>query len=195
MLLGIGDINALAQQIVKIEGYIPPNTQYPQGSLAYQNNNPGNLRFANQPGAVQGAGGFAKFSSYDAGYQALLNQIQLQAARGQTLEQFINQYAPPTENNTSAYLSSLERATGYGASDPLTSVISGAAPNTSPSSSEIGIGPLDGYELVGSGGNASSENSDSLGLDTMDASMFDMSPTALIVGTAFGILALALFRK
>jgi hypothetical protein len=72
--------------------------------LAYVNNNPGNLRFAGQPGAVKGEGGFAKFSSVEQGVQALKNQIRLDSSRGYTLGGFINKYAPPTENNTSQYI-------------------------------------------------------------------------------------------
>jgi hypothetical protein len=124
VFIGMGDIATLANAIQQVEGYIPPNVQYPNGSLAYQNNNPGNLRYAGQVGATQGAGGFAYFPSYDAGYQALENQITIQANQGQTLSQFINQYAPPTDNNnTSAYLQTLVNATGATPSTPLTNII------------------------------------------------------------------------
>ncbi len=146
MLLGMGDINTLATQIQKIEGYYPPGTPgYPNGSLAWQNNNPGNIRFANQPGAVQGAGGFAKWPTYDAGYQGLLNQINYQAAKGQDLSQFINQYAPPTENNTNQYLASLVQATGASPTTPLTTII-GAPPGISlpPTVPALDINPASG---------------------------------------------------
>lgn len=77
----------------------------PQTSrLAYVNNNPGNLRFAGQTGAVKGEGGFAKFPSPAAGLTALVNQIKLDASRGLSLSSFINKYAPPSENDTSGYL-------------------------------------------------------------------------------------------
>jgi hypothetical protein len=141
MLLGMGDITALANAIQTMEGYYP-------GSLAYTNNNPGNLVYAGQAGATKSCSKngycYAAFPTYDDGYQALLNQIQGQAAQGQTLQQFIWQYAPPCPkagqipdpvtglcpdgtkgNDTSTYLTSLENATGASASTPLTNVISG----------------------------------------------------------------------
>ena len=61
-------VDALAAAIQTQEGYYP-------GSLAYLNNNPGNLVFVGQPGASPGDGGFASFSSYNADLQALKNQI------------------------------------------------------------------------------------------------------------------------
>ncbi len=124
--LGFGDINTLADVIQRVEGYYPPSAQYPGGSLAWRNNNPGNLRFVGQPDASPGEGGFAKFPSYDSGYNALKRQIQIQSDQGQTLSQFINQYAPPSDgNNTSKYLGTLETATGYSGADPLSSVLGG----------------------------------------------------------------------
>ena len=44
-------------------------------NLARQNNNPGNLRLANQPGATQGSGGFAKFETPQQGVVALFNDL------------------------------------------------------------------------------------------------------------------------
>jgi len=80
--------------------------------LAYVNNNPGNLRFAGQDGAVNGEKGFAKFPTPEAGVRALQNQIKLDASRNLTLAQFINKYAPPTENNTSKYIQDVIKVTG-----------------------------------------------------------------------------------
>lgn len=79
--------------------------------LAKVNNNPGNLKFAGQPGAVKGEGGFAKFSSPAAGLNALYNQVKLDASRGLTLAQFIYKYAPPTENDTNRYIQQVAMAT------------------------------------------------------------------------------------
>lgn len=87
----------------------------PQESrLSSVNNNPGNLRFAQQTGASQGEGGFARFDSPQAGFQALKNQISLDASRGLTLRQFISKFAPPTENDTELYISQMVEATGAG---------------------------------------------------------------------------------
>ncbi len=146
MLLGMGDINTLAAQIQKIEGYYLPGTPgYPNGSLAWQNNNPGNLVFANQASATKSCSSngycYAKFAAYDDGYAALLSQIRGQATKGQNLQQFIWQYAPPCPkagdipntngmcpdgtkgNDTSAYLQSLQTATGATPNTALTDVI------------------------------------------------------------------------
>lgn len=125
---GFGDINTVAAVIQRVEGYYPPGPQYPQGTLAWRNNNPGSLRYVGQPDASPGEGGFASFPSYDSGYNALKRQIQIQSDQGQTLSQFINQYAPPADkNDTSKYLSTLESATGYSGSDSLAAVLSGGA--------------------------------------------------------------------
>lgn len=90
--------------------------------LAYVNNNPGNLRFAGQAGAMKGEKGFARFDSPGAGLAALDRQIALDASRGLTLAGFVNKYAPPTENDTGTYLRQIASATGATASTPLTSV-------------------------------------------------------------------------
>lgn len=76
----------------------------PGGTLADKNNNPGNLRYVGQEGATMGEGGFAKFNTPEAGWQALISQIQLDQSRGLTLAQFVSKYAPPTENNTNLYV-------------------------------------------------------------------------------------------
>lgn len=116
-------VNSLAQAIQQQEGYYP-------GSLAYTNNNPGNLVYAGQPGATPGAGGFAAFSSYESGYQALENQITLDATRGtdvngnpiNTVSDLITSWAPPSQNNTTAYISSVAASTGFDPNAPLSSL-------------------------------------------------------------------------
>lgn len=90
--------------------------------LAQLNNNPGNLRFAGQPGATQGEGGFARFPTPQAGVQALQRQIQLDASRGLTLAQFINKYAPPVENDTGLYLQQMAQATGATPNTPVRNI-------------------------------------------------------------------------
>lgn len=115
--------NAIAQAIQQQEGYFP-------GSLAYRNNNPGNLVYAGQAGASPGAGGFASFSSYDAGYQAMLNQISLDASRGTdasgnpttTVAELLTSWAPPSENNTAAYISNVAASTGFNPNASLSSL-------------------------------------------------------------------------
>ena len=68
-----------------------PHTTVPsyQDSLAVINKNPGNIKFANQPGAQLGPTGFAQFSTEQQGWQALYNQVGLDQGRGDTVEQLI----------------------------------------------------------------------------------------------------------
>jgi hypothetical protein len=94
----------------------------PPGALAAQNNNPGNLRFARQSGAMPGAGGFAQFNTPEAGYQALVGQVQLDASRGATLGQYITKYAPPSENDTALYIQQASHSLGVDANTPLAGI-------------------------------------------------------------------------
>lgn len=105
-------VNALALAIQTAEGWYP-------GSRSYRDNNPGNLRYAGQYQSI-GAddAGFAIFPNYDAGFQALIAQIQLDAQRNPnwTLADFVANYAPPSENNDQSYLQNIlstMNANGY----------------------------------------------------------------------------------
>jgi hypothetical protein len=116
-------LDSISQAIQQQEGYYP-------GSLAYTNNNPGNLVYAGQAGASPGAGGFASFPSYQAGYTALQNQIQLDAVRGtdangnpiNTLSDLISSWAPPSQNDTATYIANVSAQTGFDPSAPLSSL-------------------------------------------------------------------------
>jgi hypothetical protein len=116
-------LDSISQAIQQQEGYYP-------GSLAYVNNNPGNLIYAGQPGASPGAGGFASFSDYQAGYTALQNQVQLDAVRGtdvngnpiSTLSELISSWAPPSQNDTATYIANVSAQTGFDPSAPLSSL-------------------------------------------------------------------------
>lgn len=75
---------------------------------APQNNNPGNIRFKGQAGAVRGAGGFAKWGTLDEGIEAYFKLLN-----GPTYRKFVdrkdwdglvNVYAPPSENDTGLYV-------------------------------------------------------------------------------------------
>ena len=88
--------------------------------LSIRNNNPGNLRFANQPGATQGEGGFARFETPQAGLSAMQRQIELDTQeRGLTLSKFINKYAPPSENKTTNYIDFVAKKTGLDPNAPV----------------------------------------------------------------------------
>ena len=91
----------------------PRPTEQATGPLSVQNNNPGNLRLAGQPGALEGEGGFAAFSTPGQGLTALTRQVVLDTqTRSLTLENFLNKYAPPSENQTNKYIDFVERQTG-----------------------------------------------------------------------------------
>ena len=75
---------------------------YSEGSISFNNKNPGNLKYAKQPGAGdKDTFGHAIFESFEMGYRALCNQL-LAAALGKypqlyqptmTLKQFYQRYA------------------------------------------------------------------------------------------------------
>jgi hypothetical protein len=84
-------------------------------------NNPGDLLYRQQRGAtpypVMGQDGktrvYAQFRTVADGWAALEAQIRLDAARGETLEQFIEKYAPASDaNDPASYLSFVMRAVG-----------------------------------------------------------------------------------
>jgi hypothetical protein len=118
----------LAQAIQTQEGYYP-------GSIAYTDNNPGNLMYAGQPGATQGPGGFAVFDTYADGQQALYNQLNLYATgacascNGQplTLAQMTAIYAPAGSggNDPTAYANNLASSLGVSTTDSLSDIING----------------------------------------------------------------------
>jgi hypothetical protein len=92
----------LAQLIAQQEGFAIP------GSLPQRQNNPGDLVHA--PGETHAPGepdGIGSFHSVQAGWDMLERQLALYAERGLTLQQMVNVYAPPPENDTQAYLNFL----------------------------------------------------------------------------------------
>lgn len=77
-------------------------------SRGYRNNNPGNLRFiVTNPwnGQVGDDGGYGIYSSPQLGTRALGKQLLKYAAAGRrTVRAIIATWAPPNENNTTAYV-------------------------------------------------------------------------------------------
>jgi hypothetical protein len=121
-VLPAATVQTIASTIQQVEGYYP-------GSLSYSNNNPGNLIYAGQAGATRGAGGFAQFSTYQDGLDALNNQIQLYAGRGLTIQQMMNTYAPASAgNNPAAYANQVAGALGVGPDTALTDLSGAGAP-------------------------------------------------------------------
>jgi hypothetical protein len=142
---GIGDFSALANAIQTMEGWFP-------GSVSYRNNNPGNLMYVGQSGAIgQDANGFAIFPDYQTGYNALLNQISLDASRGQTLSQFTASYAPAAAgNDPTSYAAFLASQTGLSVSDPLS--LADTSSGTSSGFLSAGMLPLSSLPSLDVGG-------------------------------------------
>lgn len=132
-VLDSGTVSTIASAIQTQEGYYP-------GSLAWQNNNPGNLVYAGQSGAVRGAGGFAQFASYQDGLNALYTQIQLYAGRGMTIDQMMQVYAPASAgNNPVAYASTVANALGVSPDTSLADLsgLQSSAPSPSNAYSDV----------------------------------------------------------
>jgi hypothetical protein len=90
---------------------------------AERNFNPGNLNYAGQAGASLEAGSnarFAKFKSEEEGIAALVRQLRLYQQRGiDTIGEIVKKYAPPSENDTQAYVANMARWTGLSADEKL----------------------------------------------------------------------------
>lgn len=89
-----------------------------------RNNNPGNIRygkFAQDQGAVgKDSGGFAIFQSAEDGLRALGQLLRSYARRGlNTVRGVINRWAPPTENDTGAYVGAVAKRLGVGEDQAL----------------------------------------------------------------------------
>ncbi len=178
-----GAVNALASAIQSQEGYYP-------GSLAYRNNNPGNLRFVGQAGAVPGEGGFARFPSYDAGLNALRAQINLDATRGtdaagrpvNTVSDLIGSWAPASDprNNTPAYIASVASRTGFDADAPLSS---------------LGDGAVNFDENKQSAGSSENFDLSAVIAPTVDLSAVGLSSSVPVWWLAGGLVALLLLRR
>lgn len=120
-------VNAIADAITTEEGYYP-------GSLAWRNNNPGNLIYVGQAGAVLGEGGFAKYPTAAAGRGALVYQINLDLERGTdangnpttTIAELISSWAPASAgNNPAVYAANVSAAVGIDANTPLDGAAAG----------------------------------------------------------------------
>lgn len=82
-----------------------------------RNNNPGNLNFVHQPGAVLEPGPnarFARFPTAEAGLEALRDQLCRYITRDgiDTVAGIISKWAPPTENDTAAYIRGVAHSLG-----------------------------------------------------------------------------------
>jgi hypothetical protein len=108
-----------------------------------RNHNPGNIKmghFAESHGAIGHDGPFAIFPSDAVGMAALNTLLASPAYAGLSVDQAITKYAPPSENNTAAYIASVKKSMGStqgsGNAAAMLSGIPGAsllAANASPS--------------------------------------------------------------
>jgi hypothetical protein len=101
--------------IAHMEGF------YHQGTRPQRNNNPGDLEFRpwqeafgatweKTPAGVTPR--FAAFPSPKQGFQAMAHLFTFPIYAGKTVAQALNTWAPPVENNTSAYQAYVCAATG-----------------------------------------------------------------------------------
>lgn len=94
----------------------------PNAPLGIRNNNPGNLRSSEFKGTVGvDSKGYGKFESPEAGLRAMAKNLLVQQEKHglNTVEAIIDKYAPPSENNTAAYISTVAKAIGVGPADKL----------------------------------------------------------------------------
>lgn len=92
--------------------------------LGLRTNNPGNIRYSpsiNWKGQVGSENGFAKFSDMLFGIRAYGINVKGKINKGyNTLDKLISLYAPPSENNTDAYINSVSKSTGFSRNQKLT---------------------------------------------------------------------------
>lgn len=112
-------LTALMQAIATMEGF------FSLGTLASKNNNPGNLRFNNQAGAIgQDANGFAIFATVQDGWNALSNLLQWYGRQGFSLAGMMAKYAPAGDgaNDPNAYANYLGSQLGISTSTPVAQI-------------------------------------------------------------------------
>ncbi len=105
-------------------GEAPASVIDPDGKMTrgYRNNNPGNLEATIPWKGMTGSDGrFAKFGSPADGYRAIgSNVLAYKNKYGiNTIRGIVSRWAPPSENNTAAYISQMTKELGVGPDDPL----------------------------------------------------------------------------
>ena len=98
---------------------VETSAQKAASPLGVRNNNPGNLRqWGDMP---RDAKGYAMFPTADAGLAAAIKNLraQQQVHGLNTIESIISKWAPPSENDTGAYISDVVKRTGFGAKQRL----------------------------------------------------------------------------
>lgn len=84
------------------------------GTWSWRNHNAGNIvpgKVSKRNGQIGVAGGFAVFPDRESGHRALID-VLITTFGSKSIDEMIKQYAPPHENNTSAYRKYLHAKTG-----------------------------------------------------------------------------------
>ena len=97
--------------------HMPDSSKYrkSEGTRAWKNTNPGNIRYSNftkSAGAIGKAGGFSVFPDEATGQQAIEKLLKTDSYNKLTVAGAISRYAPPVENDTASYQRNLEKMTG-----------------------------------------------------------------------------------
>ena len=103
----------LAQVIARMEGFGKA------GATPTVRHNPGDLRHgphAQHPGDPNAV---ATYATDDIGWDDLENQLQKYAARSMSVQQMVDVYAPPNENNSGDYLKFVCEALDVKPADPV----------------------------------------------------------------------------
>lgn len=91
--------------------------------IGLRNNNPGNLRPGLLPwvGQIGSNGGFCKFKDLSYGLRALAVDLSNKITKDglDTITDIITKYAPPSENNTLAYINAVSDSTGWDADEEM----------------------------------------------------------------------------
>jgi hypothetical protein len=115
-----GDAGAYAPSAVVGPDGLPVNTP---DTVGFRNNNPGNLIYlSSRPfnGQIGNANGYGVYDTLSNGVRALGMQLDNYINAGLlTVAQIITRWAPPSENDTGAYISDVADRMGVNANDPL----------------------------------------------------------------------------
>lgn len=96
---------------------------YTYATLGIRNNNPGNIRYdgTQWQGAIGQNSGFVVFSTVEYGIRAMAKVIKNNINAGRnTITSYITRYAPPSENDTTAYINNVANYSGISATQKLT---------------------------------------------------------------------------
>lgn len=103
--------------------YDDPNKDTPTNpsgkTRADRNFNPLNLKTNGNAG--KDSGGFAKYTDEDSGWEAARRQLSMYYTRDRlnTVRGLVNKWAPPSENDTEAYIAEISKRMGVGANEKI----------------------------------------------------------------------------